>query len=219
MRQQSNHAAYTHTMRSLRLLLAIAIVLQFNACSLFRTEQKILKPTADSNEVVIPMSEDYVRSKPGDLLSFIPKGWSLVDAESKLSSDVVAVAVNPDYTLSLIIQSIRSNDIVRQSVNREGLIGLARAAFERRQRKTLNSVRLMGSIDKRDFEGRSFGYYEFTADSSDSTAIRSRSVVLVSSIDNYYEVSLVPTTVTTAKLPEEQEIKTYLKAIVKALQY
>jgi len=41
----------------------------------------------------IPMSEELVRSKKGDMIAFLPKDWFFVDVEEKASSDIFAVAV------------------------------------------------------------------------------------------------------------------------------
>ena len=204
---------------SIVTVLLVGLTLALQSCLFTRSEKKEEPPDPELLKPQVAMSEDYIRSKPGDLLAFMPKGWFLIDVEGKVSSDIVAVAVNNDYTLSMVIQTLRSNDLVRQTVSKEGLIGLARIAFEKRSRKTANSVRLMNAIDKQDFGLRTFGYYEFSTDSTDSTAARARSVVLVSSSDNYYEVSLVPTTITTAKLPEESEMKKIFHSIVVMLQY
>ncbi len=189
------------------------------SCSLFRSEQKVLAADPALLLPEIQMSEEYVRSKPGDLLVFLPKGWFLVDMESKLSSDVVAVAVNPEYTLSLVVQSLRADEQLTQSVQKEGLIGLARAAYDKRVRKTANGVRLLSPMDKLDYGNKHFGSYEFSIDAVDSTAQRSRSVVLSSSVKNYYEVSLVPAMVTTTKLPEEDSVRKIFHSIIVSMQY
>ena len=199
--------------------LAVLSLCLLQACFLFRTEPKVQVPDPALLRPEIAMSEEFIRSKPGDLLAFLPKGWFLVDVEGKMSSDVLAVAVNPDYTLSMVVQTLRSDDLLQQTVAREGLIGLARAAFDKRARKTANGVRLLSPMDKLDYGTKHFGTYDFSIDATDSTAQRSRSVVLTSSLGNFYEVCLVPTPVTTAKTPEEDDMRKIFHSIVVSLQF
>lgn len=170
----------------------------------------------------VPMSEDYIRSKPGDMLAFMPQGWFLIDVDGKTSSDVVAVAVNADYTLSMVVQSIRKNDLIEQTVNKEGVLGLARLAFEKRSRKTANAVRLLSTFSTTVIGNKTFGVYEFCGESADTTAgiLRSRSAVFISSIKNYYEVSLVPTNAVSLKpIPDETESANIFRSILATLQY
>ncbi len=210
-----------HTIRLRPLLCSMAVLslCVFESCFLFRSEPKVQAPDPALLQPQIAMSEEYVRSKPGDLLAFLPKGWFLVDVESKMSSDIVAVAVNPEYTVSMVVQNLRSDDQLRETVRSEGLIGLARSAFERRMRKTANGVRLLSPMDKLSYGSKNFGSYEFSIDAVDSTAQRARSVVLISALDNYYEVALVPTPVTTAKPPEEDEMRKIFHSILVRLQF
>ncbi|MFN8366231.1 MAG: hypothetical protein U0Y96_03195 [Candidatus Kapaibacterium sp.] len=202
------------------VVLASAVSFLAQGCLFVSEEKKPEPPPVALPKPEIPMSEDYIRSKPGDMLAFIPKDWFLIDVEGKASSDVVAVAVNKDYTVSMIVQSIRKTDIVEQTVSKEGVIGLARLAFEKRSRKTAGTVRMLSTITTATMGDKTFGLYEFTADSATSTRLmRSHSAVFVSSINNYYECSLVPTTISAMPPPDEIEMNKTFRSILAALQF
>ena len=206
--------------QSLSILAFISFAFILQSCFFVKEEKKPEKKSTISPKAEIAMSDEYIRSKAGDILAFMPQGWYLVDTEGKTSSDVIAVAVNSEYTLSMVVQQLRTNDLVHQTVSREGVIGLARVAIERRQRKTSNSVKIIGSVSKVEVNGKQFGLYDFTGENGDTTeAHRSRSIVIISSIDNYYEVSLVPTKVTTTPLPSENDVRKIFHSMLVSLQF
>lgn len=201
------------------LLICFASLLCLHGCLFTATERKA-ESIIVSVKPEIPMSDEYVRSRPGDMLAFLPQGWFLVDVEGKASSDVIAVAVNPDYTLSMVVQNIRKNDLIDQVVQKEGLLGLTRLAFEKRQRKTSNSVRLLNKFTPTTIGSRSFGVYEFTGAVQDTTTaiLHSRSAVFTSSLGNYYEVSLTPTTISGKSVPPDDECARVFRSIIASLQ-
>jgi hypothetical protein len=201
------------------MLVCLALVMCLEGC-LFTATEKKAESIVVSVKPEIPMSEEYVRSRPGDMLAFLPQGWFLVDVEGKASSDVIAVAVNPDYTLTMVVQNIRKNDLIDQVVQKEGLLGLTRLAFEKRQRKTSNSVRLLNKFTPTTIGSRSFGMYEFTGSAQDTTSaiLHSRSAVFTSSLGNYYEVSLTPTTISGKSVPPDDECARVFRSIIASLQ-
>jgi len=202
------------------LLLCFAVSTILAGCLFVSEEKKPETPMYALPKPEVPMSEDYIRSKPGDMLAFMPKGWFLIDVEGKASSDVVAVAVNADYTISMVVQSIRKTDAAEQTVSKEGVIGLARVAFEKRSRKTAGTVRMLSTVTTATMGEKTFGLYEFTADSATSTRLlRSRSAVFVSSVNNYYECSLVPTSISAMPPPDEIEMNKIFRSILASLQF
>ncbi len=201
------------------LLGVLGMAAGLQSCFLFPTKPKVIAEDPALLRPEIAMSDDYIRSKPGDLLAFMPKGWFLVDVNATMSADVIAVAVNPDYTLSMVIQTLRADDAMKQAVQQEGLVGLARAAFDKRSRKSTGGVRLLSAMEAIHYGTKQFGAYDFCLNVTDSTAQRARSVVLQSSLQNYYEVSLVPTPITTNKAPDAEEQEKIFHSIVVSLRF
>ena len=57
---------------------------------------------AISTQPAIAMSDEIVRSSVGDMVALLPEEWFFMDVKNKVPSNVFAVAVNPQYTLSLV---------------------------------------------------------------------------------------------------------------------
>jgi hypothetical protein len=178
------------------------------------------KPRIDtvalSPQPEIEMSEELIRTRAGDMIAVLPKGWVLLDATSTPSVDVIAVAVNTEYTLSAVFSEIPQTEAVADAVKAEGIKGLARAAFARHQRKTGSAVKLYGDIATADLGARQFALYEFTPASG---ALRTRCAVFTSAIGKSYEFALVPMTVSGKELPVDAEQQRIFRSILTTVQY
>jgi hypothetical protein len=161
------------------------------------------------------MSDVHVRSKKGDMIAFLPKDWFFVDVEEKASSDIFAVAVNPDYTLSAVFSVIRKTDRIDSVVSKEGLLGLARIAFDRHERKTAGAVKQNGvysTIQMGSFPLAEFNYF------ATGNSAKAQSAVFVSSINQYYEITLIPMNISGKKIPEKEDIDKYFQSILATIQ-
>ncbi|MBL7998924.1 MAG: hypothetical protein JNL32_09845 [Candidatus Kapabacteria bacterium] len=210
-----------HHLRLAVCTICCCLAAMSGGCLFVSAEKKVEQTVVVPAKPEIQMSEEYIRSKQGDVLVYMPEGWYVIDVEGKAPADVVAVAVNPDYTLSLVVQSVRKNDLIDQTVQKEGVLGLARMAFEKRSRKTANTVRLLSKILPVNIGSKAYGVYEFTGDSQDSSGVflRSRSAVFITSVNSYYECSLIPTAITAKPLPAETDIEKVFRSVLASIQY
>lgn len=164
----------------------------------------------------IKMSENLVRSLQGDMISFIPKGWFFVDVEEKVSPDVIAVAVSPEYNLSAVFTGIKKNDNINATVEKEGLLGLARVSFSQRAAKTAGSVKTAGKYQTMDIGNLKFAKYEFTASGS---AMSAKAVVFISSVGDYYEFALIPMTAAGKPMPAPEDFDKVFRSIITTIRY
>lgn len=164
----------------------------------------------------IEMGDDIVRSKLGDMIAFLPKDWSFLDVEDKAPGEVFAVAVNQDYTLSAVFSEIRKNPGTEQTVEKEGLFGLARICLEKHQNKTAGAVKQVGKTSTVNIGPLQFCKYEFAATGG---AIATQAVVFVSSVNEYYEFALVPMDFRAKPLPAQADIDKIFRSILATIQY
>jgi hypothetical protein len=162
------------------------------------------------------MSDEIVRSKDGDMISFIPKDWFFVNVEDKASSEVFAVAVNPDYTLAAVFSMMRKSPELGEVCQKEGVIGLARMFMDKRQNKTAGAVTMLGSPSTVNMGPLNFGRYNFNASGGTS---KGRAAVFISSIGQYYEFALIPMDFRGKPLPTQDEIETIFTSILATIQY
>lgn len=162
----------------------------------------------------VQMSEEIVRSKEGDMIAFIPKDWFFVNVEDKASTDVYAVAVNPDYTLAAIFSTIRKNKQIDDIVNKENVIGLARVFFEKHQNKTAGNCKQLGSVASLNMGPLLFGKYNYTSGSS-----KNRAAVFISSLGNYYEFAMVQMDFRGKPIPDQADIDKIFNSILATIQY
>ncbi len=185
----------------------------------------VKRPADDSAEVLsyvlspkpeIPMSDELVRSKKGDMIAFLPKDWFFVDVEEKASNDIISVAVNPDYTLSAVFSNIRVNEINKDVLQKEGLLGLARMSLDRHARKAGGSIKQIGKYSTVKMGNLNYVQYEY----SNGTATPSTKVaVFISNQNECYEYSLVPLTFRNNPFPQQADIDMIFRSIMTTIQY
>lgn len=196
------------------LLPALSCAVLFCSCFLMRSAPPPAPPDPWRTRPKMPMSEDFMRSRGGDIMVFLPKNWFVINTENAMSGDIAGVAVNPPYTASLILHMIRENESVKTRLRREGLGGLARAVFEQRMAKAPSTLKLLKVVDTLEYAGKNFGYYEFTTDTSAVPALIMRSAVCRSSANFLYEISLVPTPVTASNQPTRDELDSLFQSVL-----
>lgn len=159
----------------------------------------------------IPMSEELVRSREGDMIAFLPQGWFFVDTENKAPSEIFAIAVNPDYTLSAVFTSFKKGE-----QNAENALALARESLSRHERKTAGAVKQIGKFSTTKIGLKEFGLYET---STTGGALKTRTAVFISSLGNYYEFALVPLNVSGKAIPPESEFNKIFRSILATIQF
>lgn len=164
----------------------------------------------------VEMSDETVRSIDNDMIAFLPKDWFFVDVGDRASSNIFAVAVNPDYTLSAVFSQIPNLPEYSDVLKREGMIGLTRIAFERHNSKVGGSATMIGSPSLVNMGPLEFGKYSF---SGGGTTEKCQAVVFRSASNNLYEFALMPMSFRMLQLPAQDEINQYFNSILATIQY
>jgi len=164
----------------------------------------------------IPMSEELVRSKKGDMIAFLPKDWFFVDVEEKASSDIFAVAVNPEYTLSAVFTNFRINELNKDVITKEGLLGLARLSLEKHSRKSGGAIKQVGKYSTIKMGNMGYAQFEYINGSSTPTV---KVAVFISNQNECYEYALVPLTFKKTQFPAKNDIDIIFRSIMATIQY
>jgi len=104
----------------------------------------------------------------------------------------------------------------KEQLEKEGLLGLARVAYNKHVRKTAGTAKLVGTYSVAELGPRRFGLFDFTAS---TTSLRTRCAVFTSSTGNHYEFALVPIAVTGKEQPSDTDIAKVFRSIVATIQY
>ena len=198
---------------------AISLLILFAGCIIVKEKEvndNYIPVVALSQKPEIEMSEDIVRSKKGDMIAFLPKDWFLVDVGEEASSDVIAVAVNPDYTLSAVFSNLKMNINKEDVISKEGLLGLARLCFERHSKKTAGSITQEGKYKTMKLGNQSYVQFEFKGSDNPLAA---RSAVFISSLDEYYEFSLIPMNFRGKPVPVQTDIDRIFQSFLATIQF
>jgi hypothetical protein len=202
----------------LRKAFHIAVTISFTSCLFVKApETKVeIRDEALSPLPEMEMGEDLVRTRAGDMIALLPKGWVFLDPRAEASADVVAVAVDPEYSMSAVFSSISGVEQPSNDAEQEGVLGLARRAFLRHNRKTAGAIRLVGTYAQATAGTRRFGLYEFTGA---NTAARTRCAVFTSSLGHSYQFALVPLSVSGREQPSQAEMQRVFRSIIATIQY
>ncbi|MBS1538138.1 MAG: hypothetical protein JST20_10375 [Bacteroidetes bacterium] len=220
------------TLQRLLLYCSFSAVLLLSGCLFVKPKAAPPPPpTLLSPQPEIQMSDELVRSKAGDMIAFLPKGWFFVELEGKTSSDIFAIAVNPDYTLSAVFSTLRKTETSDSVIEREGIYALARMSFARHERKSAGNVKLVSKTSALKIGSREFGYFEIAGVYHPDTttalpgvppiysSLKTKIAVFNSSINTYYELALVPTTISGKPLLTEDEINKIFRSILTTVQF
>ncbi len=165
---------------------------------------------------MIPMSDDILASEAGDFVAHLPKGWFLVNHESKGLYNVFAVATNPDYTLSMILSLMKRDEEIERFFQKEGLIGVAKQSFQRRVKRTKSSVKMIGTVQEVVSGTKEYSTYQYT---DDNGATITRVAVCRSSLGNYYEMSMVEFTFSGKSLPTKTMIEQTFASVIAMVDF
>lgn len=204
--------------RTLGALIGICLIATIPSCLFVKAPEK-KSTTSDvelSPQPTIEMSDELVRTQAGDMIALLPKGWLYVDAKLEVSDDIIAVAVNPEYTLSAVFSTLPSGATIKEAHKTEGLLGLARVAYNKHSRKTAGGTKLVGTYTRAELGTREFGLYSFSAGEG---TMRTRCAVFSSTLGHFYEFALVPMKITARDVPASREQETIFNSILATIQY
>jgi len=201
-------------------LLLMIIVFSFNSCIIVKYDNKEeieFEPEIDvSPKPIIELSNTMIRSSKGDMIAFLPKDWFLINVENQFSNDIIAVAVNKEYNMSVVFSTIRVEPEFENKIEEEGLYGLAWYAYNKREKKSAGNIKQIGKYQGIKMGIRKFVKYEYAIKNE---AITSKSVVFISTTNDYYEFSLVPMSINGNKLPKTQEINDIFNSILTGIKF
>ncbi len=195
----------------------LALVLLPSCLFVKAPEQKppVAEHEAPSPLPLLDMGDELVRSRSGDMIALLPKGWLFLDVGTTASEDIITVAVNPDYTLSAVFSTVPSAASFKDVLQTEGLLGLARVAFGIHARKSGGAVKLVDSYAVDTLGTRLFGTYSFSTTGS----LRARCAVFTSTTGSHYEFALVPLASTGREIPADREQEQAFRSILATIQY
>lgn len=179
-------------------------------------EEQISHKIVLSEKPEIELSEEIIRSRMGDMIAFLPKGWMLIDVEDKVSSDVFCVAVNPEHTLSIVFSVIRKNELVNSIFEKEGLMGLARLSFSKKDKKTSGTLKQVGKFMQVEIGSNVFVKYDYV---TPSNSFVTRVAVFASSLNEFYEFSLIPLDILGNQHPKSEEVDKIFRSILTSIKY
>ncbi len=199
------------------LLITFILCIFASGCIVVKhKEAEDVAPTIQlSPKPELAMSEEPLLSKDLDMMAFLPEHWFFVDVENEANTNVFAVAVNPQYTMSAVFSTIPPSSRVNEIIEREGLLGLARYSFELHQLK-IPDIKLIGKYGIVNMGNYSFAKYEYTTSGS---SVNARSIVFKSELGKFYEFTLIPMTFTGRPMPTTEEINKTFFSILATIQY
>ncbi len=198
------------------MLLSLFLLTTLQSCLFVRQRPPADPPPAILSPLPeISMSDEIVRTVEGDVIAQLPNNWRLVDIEGKISPDVFAVAVNPDYTLAAVFSRLHVADRNDSILSLEGLQAMARLGMAHRERKSGGMTRQIGATSSVVIGARSFGMYQFSSVGS----LQTKAAVFTSSVGKHYEFSLTPVAITGKPLPSSDDYNRIFNSILATIQF
>ncbi|TAE20928.1 MAG: hypothetical protein EAZ92_17485 [Candidatus Kapaibacterium sp.] len=154
-----------------------------------------------ASKPVVAMSDEVVRSETGDMVSLLPAEWSLINLETNLPPQVFSVAVNAAYTASLVYSVVRKEENFDQVYQKDGLLGIAKIAEQKRQYR-MRSIKRLGEVEEVQVGTKRFCIYRYTTDNG---ATLNRVAFFRSSFGNFYELTLSDMTFTGRKIMSRED--------------
>ncbi len=164
----------------------------------------------------IIMGDEILRSEKGDMISLLPKDWFFIDLGPDTPNDVFAIAVNPDYSLALVFSCIKPNPMIDDIYKEQKLIGLANFFFDKKQKKALGGLVKSRTISTFTSSHMQFVMYKYR---TKSQPIFSYNAVFRSTIDNVYEISMIPLNLSGITMPSDFEMETIFTSVLATVRY
>lgn len=213
-----NFSSY-YIKKPLIFLLFVLLSLLFTNCIIVKKHTEEIDEYVSVDLIQKPkiiMSESVLRSEKGDMISLIPKDWFFVDLGPETPNDVFAIAVNPDYSLSLVFSCIKPNPMIDEIYKEQKLFGLANFVFDKKQKKSLGGLIKSHTISTFKSSNLEFVMYKYR---TKSQPIFSYNAVFRSSTDNVYEISMIPLNLSGITMPSEFEMETIFESVLATVRY
>lgn len=204
--------------KQLIFILIISSAFYFNSCIFVKPKTQVEEEVTIEmlQKPQIEMSDDALRSPRGDMICLIPKGWFFTDLSDDTPKDVFAIAVNPEYTLSIVFSSYQSNEMLEDIYKQQHMIGLANASFDRKQKRTGGSLIKFDKIYTINSNNLEFAIYHYRTRTQPLNAF---TAIFKSSMNIIYEVTIIPMNLSGITLPTEDEMNKIFNSIISTIRY
>jgi hypothetical protein len=208
-------------MKKIYLTILFATLFSFSSCLIVKEKDVVIKKEVpnileNSPKSSIKMSDKIIRSKNGDMVVSIPENWFFIEPGGSISSEVFAIAVNPEYTISAIFSNLRKSQEFTEVVEKEGLIGLSRLCYTKHNEKAINNINLVENPQIINLQQQKFGFYSFLKQKDNTFG---NAAVFISSTGEYYEFALVTMDFTSNVSPTRTEFDKIFNSILTTLKY
>ncbi len=163
----------------------------------------------------IPISRNVMITNQGDLIAFIPEEWFFVEAAPDSASPIIAMAVNPDYSLGLVLTGLPRDNNTAEAFELEGIAGIGKLSFGLHQAKAGAGLKLAGRMKTTTIGGSKFCLYDMVLGGGRI----GKTAVLVTDSYNYYEITLITMDVKEKPIPSEAEIDKIFNSILTTVVY
>ena len=202
--------------RALRLcgMMFIMMLSVLSGCLFVWEEEEFYPPMSLSPKPEVQMSRNFVESKSGDMIAFIPQGWTTLGKDMYPSSDIVAIMADSTLTLSAVFSSIGMLPSNAKS-DEEKVYELIRYAMERHKKRSAGSVSQVGKGRYLSIGRRTFGMFEFIG----PDGLQTKAVVWQSKAGNHYECALVPLDLTGTRIPNDSLQSQLMRSITTMIMF
>ena len=205
-------------MKLIRTITILSLIIVVNSCVIvkkFETETR--EPVVKlSPKPIVPMQEELIRSEDGDMIAAIPNEWFFVDMTDKVSPGTIAVATNKDYSLTAVFKKIETTSLLEQKYKADGELGIAKYSYELKANATGGACQLTSKYGTIESGNLKYGTYKY---SNTGGALVARTAVFRTNINNYYELTVIPTNVKGLSFPPEIDQENIFKSIVATMKY
>ena len=210
-------------MKYIYIIFIVSILVCFSGCIIVKEQDDIIRKEVEyehqfepTQKPKIKMSDKIVRTELGDMIALIPDGWFFIEPGGTISSEIFAIAVNPDYTLSAVFSNIKKTNEIIEIVDKEGVIGLARFSFAKHTTKNSNATMIVDNYHIHNSNTQTFGVYSYTKLKRNTFG---QSAVFISSMNEYYQFSLVSMNFTSNDVPNRTEFDDIFYSILTTLKF
>ncbi len=202
----------------MKTIILLLLLLFLPSCLVVNYERKDVKQAKAelSSRSQIELSQEYVLSLPGDVIAFLPMDWFFIDAKSGANPNIFGIAVNPDYSLSMIFSSFTKTASTISFAKDYDLIALAKLSLEQQNNKSGGKVKLIGDIKVINIGSKSFAVYKT---STTAGALMSHTSVFFSEFGNPYRMSLVPMDILGKAIPSQSESEKIFISVLTGVNY
>lgn len=169
-----------------------------------------------SPKPIVSMQDEVIRSEEGDMIASIPTEWFYVQLNNKATAGTIAVATNKDYSLTAVFKKLVTTSELEKLFNEEKEYGIAKFSYSQKADKTGGACQLTSKYGTLEAGNLKYGTYRY---SNTGGALTARTAVFRTNINNYYELTLVPTDIKGMSFPTEIDQENIFKSIIATMKY